>query len=220
MRPRKDSALVWTAVALGVALLAGCGYLQKDRALHGFNDFMQLYAGATLVGTPELYDIAANQRVTLKATGMALEGVNYTRPPFYAAFLRPLAYLPYRTAYLVFEIASLAALLGFIVLFRREVPELVLFVSLSLPAVMALLNGQDITLVVFLMGAALLLMRKERDLAAGVGLSLCAIMFLLFLLLPLALVVRGKWRVLGGGALGGVGLMAISFLVAGWHWPS
>jgi len=130
MQPRKDGALVWTAVALGLALLAGCGYLQKDRALYGLNDFMQLYAGATLVGTPELYDIAANQRVTLQATGLALEGVNYTRPPFYAAFLRPLAYLPYRTAYLIFEIVSLAALLGFIAWFRREVPELVLFVSL------------------------------------------------------------------------------------------
>lgn len=223
MQSRKDGGLVWSAVALGVALLAGCGYLQKDRALGGLNDFMQLYAGATLVRAPvennELYDIAANQRVTLEATGMALEGVSYTRPPFYAAFLRPLAHLRYRTAYWVFEFVSMAALLGFIACFRREVPELPLFVSLSLPAVMALLNGQDITLVVFLTGAALLAMRKDRDVVAGVLFSLCSIKFHLFLLLPVALVVRGKWRVLGGGALGGAVLTGVSFLAAGWRWP-
>lgn len=215
----KDKGPVWTAIAIGVVLFAGCGYMQKDRALHGLNDFMQLYAGATLAGSPDLYDIAANQRVALNATGMSLEGVNYTRPPFYAAFLRPLAHLPYRTAYWLFELVNFAALIGFVAFFRREVPELVLFVSLSLPAVMALLNGQDITLVVLLTGAAILLMRKDRDVAAGILLSLCSIKFHLLLLLPLALGVRGKWRVLGGGALGGVVLAAISFLVAGWRWP-
>jgi hypothetical protein len=194
--------------------------MQRERAVHGLNDFMQLYAGATLVGTPELYDIAANQRVTLQATGVALEGVNYTRPPFYAAFLRPLAYLPYQTAYVAFELVSLTALIAFVAMFRCEVPELVLFVGLSLPAVMALLNGQDITLVVFLMGAALLAMRQDRDVAAGVLFSLCAIKFHLLLLLPLVLVVKGRWRVLAGGALGGSGLAAISFLVAGWRWPA
>ena len=215
----KDKGPIWMAAALGAVLLAGFGYMQRDRALHGLNDFMQLYAGATLVGSPQLYDIAANQQVTLKATGMALEGVNYTRPPFYAAFLRPLAHMPYQTAYVVFELISLAALIGFVALFRREVPELALFVGLSLPAVMALLNGQDITLVVFLVGGAILLMRKDRDVAAGVLLSLCAIKFHLLLLLPIALLVRGKWRVLAGGAFGGAVLAAISFLAAGWRWP-
>jgi hypothetical protein len=219
MSARKDKGLVWTAIAIGLVLFAGCGYMQKDRALHGLNDFMQLYAGATLVGSPELYDIAANQQAALNATGMSLEGVNYTRPPFYAAFLRPLAHLPYHTAYFAFEFISLAALIGFVACFRREVPELVLFVSLSLPAVMALLNGQDITLVVLLTGAAILMMRKDRDVLAGVLFSLCSIKFHLLLLLPLALGVRGKWRVLGGGALGGAVLAAISFLVAGWRWP-
>jgi alpha-1,2-mannosyltransferase len=215
----KDRWMIWPSAAIGLALLAGWGYMVKDRALHGINDFMQLYAGATLIGSPGLYDIAANQRVAVQATGIALEGVNYTRPPFYAVLLRPLAHLPYRVAYAVFEIVSLAALLVFIGWFYREIPELVLFVGLSLPAIGDLLNGQDISLVVLCLGGALLLMRKDRDFAAGVLLSLCSIKFHLLLLLPLSLAVRGKWRVLGGGAAGGAALAAISFLAAGWRWP-
>jgi hypothetical protein len=63
-------------------------------------------------------------------------------------------------------------------------------------------------------------MRRGRDFTAGLLLSLCATKVHLFALVPLVLLIHRRWRVLGGGALGGGVLVAVSFLSDGWDWPS
>src|SRR4030043_58325 len=48
-------------------------------------------------------------------------GIYYTRPPIYAALLRPFTWIPYRTAYLLFQILSLgAAILSVLLMTRRS----------------------------------------------------------------------------------------------------
>jgi hypothetical protein len=62
-------------------------------------------------------------------------------------------------------------------------------------------------------------MEKERDFAAGLLLSLCAIKFHLFCLLPATLWILGRRRVLAGGAAGAVALAVVSFMAEGPDWP-
>lgn len=216
---RNDRLLLACSSLVGILLLAGWGYLHRDRALQGHNDFMQLYAGASLIGSGGLYSIPANQKLLVEKTGLALEGVNYTRLPFYAVLLRPLAWLPYRSAYSVFSILSLGLFAGFIAMHRRDARELPLFASLSIPALATFINGQDVAVVLFLAGLAVYLMRREWKLVAGLVFALCAIKFHLFILLPVALAARREWRVLAGGALGATLLAAVSFIAAGPSWP-
>ena len=61
------------------------------RMIRGENDFLQLYAGARLNGTAELYSHAANQRINQEAAGVESSAISHSRLPFYSFFLRPLA---------------------------------------------------------------------------------------------------------------------------------
>ena len=67
----------------------------------------------------------------------------------------------------------------------------------------AILGGNDLGLVLALLGASILQLEKGRDTAAGLLLSLCAVKFHLFLLLPALFWILGRRRVLWGGAAGG-----------------
>src|ERR1700722_18889578 len=200
----------WCPVALGLVFLLSLGYLQRERALKGQNDFAQLYAGAKLAGTADLYSRAANLAVIKSIQGFTMETVVYTRPPFYAALLRPLAALPYRVAYGVFSLATLASILWFVIRFSKECPSLPFFAAISIPLLTALCNGQDTPFLLVIIGAAILLFRRNRDFAAGLVLSLCALKFHLFLFLALLLVMKKRWRTIQGGACGLVVLALLS----------
>jgi hypothetical protein len=66
-------ALDWVPVALGIALLATLAGLQWRRISHGQTDFVQLYIGAKLAGSPDLYSRAANQAMIKSILGAARE---------------------------------------------------------------------------------------------------------------------------------------------------
>jgi len=188
----------WLPVALGVTFLLSLAYIQRDRALRGANDFAQLYTGATLVGTPELYSRSANLAVVQKNLGFTMESVVYTRPPFYAALLKPLALLSYRVAYAVFSLATLASLLWFVVKFSPECSALPFFAAMSIPILTAICGGQDTPFLLAILGSSVLLTRAKREVWAGLALSLLAIKFHLFLFVPVLLLIKRRWRILGG----------------------
>ena len=202
-----------------MTLLIFLGLLQRDRFFPGRNDFLQLYAGAKLSGTPDLYSPIAARRIHRESTGVELVGVYYSRPPFYADLLRPLGWLPYRAAYWTFESISFAAFAVFLILFVPQCKELVLFSSLCFPLLSNFLNGQDVTLVLLLAAGSILAIRLEHDFIAGLLLSLCAIKGHLFVVTPLVFLIYRRWMVLAGGAAGGVVLTALSFLTDGGDWP-
>jgi hypothetical protein len=195
------------------------GFLQRDRFFSGQNDFLQLYAGAKLSGTPDLYSPIAARRIHRECVGIELVGVYYSRPPFYADLLRPLGHLPYRAAYWTFESISFAAFVVFLILFVPQCKELVLFSSLCFPLLSNFLNGQDVTLVLLLAAGSILAIRHEHDFVAGLLLSLCAIKGHLFVLTPLVFLIHRRWMVLSGGAFGGAVLAVMSFLSDGPDWP-
>lgn len=208
-------ALNWLPVGLGVAFLLFLAYLQRDRAITGQNDFVAFYAGAKLAGTSALYSRPANQAVIRSILGFALENVTFIRPPFYAALLKPLSWLPYRVAYALFSAITLSCVLWFAFRFSKECPALPFFASMSIPILAALCGGQDTPLLLAILGASILLTRRTRDFAAGLVLSLCAIKFHLFLFLPLMFAMKKRWRTMGGLACGTALLTALGVLVAG-----
>ncbi len=206
----------WCPVALGVVFLLSLAYLQRDRAFKGQNDFVQLYAGGKLAGTPGLYSRAANLALIKSIQGFTMDTVVYTRPPFYAALLHPLAALPYRVAYAIFSLATLASILWFVIRFSSECPSLPFFAAISIPLLTSLCNGQDTPLLLAILGGSILLTRRKMEFLAGLVLSLCAIKFHLFLFLPILLVLKKRWRILGGGAAGVALLAGLGVLVNGW----
>ena len=117
-RVRKAVAY-WSPVALGLVFLFMLAYVQHDRTLKGQNDFAQLYAAAKLVGTPDLYSRTANLATINSIHGFTMETVVYTRPPFYAGLLKPLAAFPYRVAYAIFSLATFSSILWFVIRFSR-----------------------------------------------------------------------------------------------------
>jgi hypothetical protein len=206
------------AAALGTLFLLLLGWTQRDRVLAGRNDFAQLYAGAELAGSGRLYDESANIEVFRRTVGITMQGVLYSRPPFYAALLKPLTLLPYRAAFSVFAALNLAAAIWFAWRFRSMAPELPLFVSFSFPLMAAIINGQDTPILLALCGIAFLLAASGRDFQAGLVLSLCAIKFHLFLPLPFVLLACRRFRILQGGLAGGLALLALSFSMEGFGW--
>jgi len=195
--------------------LAAFAWLAGARALKGQNDFAAFYAGGHLAGTPDLYSRPANMAIVRKATGVTMPAVVFIRAPFYAVLLKPLSALPYRLAYAVFSLIGLASAVWFVVRFSGECPSLPFFAAMSIPVVDALCDGQDTPLLLLFLGAAMLLARRKRDFLAGLLLSLCAIKFHLFALLPVALLLHRRWRMLAGGAIGIALLTALGAIMNG-----
>src|ERR687890_2584960 len=87
---RPDRITLYAALAIGLTFLLMFFYAYRQRIVTGQVDFAQLYAGATLVGTGELYSVDANNAAIKRLTGVTMEGVTYSRLPFYAFLLQPL----------------------------------------------------------------------------------------------------------------------------------
>lgn len=211
--------------ALAACLAVFLGWLAvyslqvEERLLAGTNDFLQLYAGAKLARSPQLYEAEASWQVHRQAVGIRLPSVVHTRPPFYSFLLQPLGQLPYRAAYWTFLAVNFLGLAWFCWRFFSHRPAYALLVACFPPLYVAILGGNDLGLVLALLGSAMLLMDRDRDFLAGLLLSLCAIKFHLFILLPPVLLLLGRRRVLAGGLTGGTALLALSFFSQGLDWP-
>src|SRR5674476_61843 len=123
----------------------------------------------------------ANQDLQVKYLGKILEHSYFIRPTFYALLLKPLSWMPYLPAYVVFQIFSVGVcLLYFLRTYGRQWREVYVFAAMSLPIISNIVNGQDVTLLLAFCTASLMLARKNRDFLAGLVFALCAIKFHLF----------------------------------------
>lgn len=192
--------------------------LPLGRVARGQNDFLAFYAGAKLAGTPELYSAEAAKQWQAKVADIWLPAVVYIRPPFYAAMLKPLAALPYRAAYAVFQALNLAALASFLWMHARRDPLLLTLGGASIPVATAFANGQDILLMIWILAAARALERRKKHFWAGLLLSLLAIKFHIFVFVPLVMLAGKRWSMLAGSALGGSVLFGVACALQGWNW--
>jgi hypothetical protein len=76
-----------------------------------------------------------------------------------------------------------------------------------------------VMIVLALSAGAVYLDESKRPWLAGFCLALCSIKFHLFVFTPVALLMHRKWRFAASAALGIALELAVSFAVAGRHWP-
>lgn len=191
----------------------------KDIAL-GHTDYLSFYAGGRLAFTPSLYDPPHAMAEQLRAAHVMGKGSYYTRMPWFAAAMWPLARLPYLTGQYIWESLVLCGLVAFVALWPRpSLPVRAAILCYSVPALMSLRMGQDPPLLLALMAISLVLLYHGKPVVAGLVLSLTLAKFHLFLPLFPAVVFARRWRFAGGLFSGTAFLLAVNFLVSGPDWP-
>ncbi len=217
----KFSPAIALGCVSGIVLMAPMAWAPRHRILAGVNDFVMFYAGAKLSGTPDLYNPARVRQIQRDAAGSTGENYLYCRLPYLAFLIRPLGWLPYRTAYVLWQSLLLTAFAGFLALWRTTpFPVSVLFSCLSLPLFACFMNAQDLPLLLLWIALSLRLERQGRHFCAGLIFSSCAAKFHLFLLVPLLIVGQRLRRFAFGLAAGGLSFAALSFATAGLGWPA
>lgn len=204
----------------GLALLAVIASPYWKDIVLGHTDYLSFYAGGRLAFTPDLYDPPHAMAEQLRAAGVMGKGTYYTRMPWFAAAMWPLARLPYFTGQYIWEVLLLAGLAVFVALWPRPaLPVRIAILCYSVPALMSLRMGQDPPLLLALMAIALVLLYRGKPVVAGLVLSLTLAKFHLFLPLFPAVLFARRWRFASGLFSGTVFLLAVNFLVSGPNWP-
>jgi hypothetical protein len=198
-----------------LALTLSLAFLAQVPDLHTI-DYVSVWSGAQMIG-PDLYDPVRLERIE-HAVSPLIQSKRYVRPPYYVMMFWPLASLPYRTAYAVFVLINLAALVLFLWLWRFDAPSIVAC-ALFLPLEWSFGIGQDAPLMLLTVALAARLIQRQRDFAGGALLALFTVKVHLFLFLPLVLLAQRKYRALAGVAAGGTALYLLAAAFVGIDWP-
>lgn len=202
------------ALALSLSLLAIMGV---DRMLAGSNDFAHFYIGGRLFGSPNIHSPEVNVAMQKELIGGVLKDSYFVRPTFYGVFYKPLAGLPYPTAYLVFQAVALIACFFFVRWNVRRIPGFAALALMFPPLLANFVNGQDVIFLVTLCTLSMMWVEGDRDFRAGLLLSLCAFKPHLFVLVPLAAGFHRRWRFVAGAATGLTTLFLIGLVAGGWE---
>lgn len=202
----------------------------RDQLRKGYPDFTIFYAAGRIVRqgmASQLYDSALQFR-TQQEFASRVEtrqaALPYNHPPFEVLLFVPLAGLPYFAAYLLWDLLNLLILAALPFLLRPYLPLMQRapgvfwpFVSLAFfPVFIALLQGQDILLLLLLFTLTFVALKKKADFSAGCWLGLGLFRFHLVLPLLLILLLHKKRKAIFGFALVAFALGLISTVVVGW----
>jgi hypothetical protein len=196
----------------------------------GYPDFTSLYTAGKCIlqgDGRQLYDLDTQftiQREFASEVKQRYNPLPYNHPPFEALLFAPLARLPYGGAYLVWALCNIFLILGFWYLLRPRLPALraffpglpLLAIFAFFPVAMALLQGQDSILLLFLYGFVFSALATGRPFVAGLCLGLALFKFQLVLPFVLVLVLRRQWKAVAGFAASAFVLLWISAAVVGW----
>ena len=211
--------IVWIVAIMGVVANVAQWSQKFDQISIGGNDFLDLYAGGRLARDPGLYDFARITQEQLKAAGVAGEALPFNRLPVFAGLVAPLARLPYRTAYCVFQALSLLAVVLAVFLWpdRADRGAMAVACCWSLPLSASFANGQDVPFLLLWLSLVARLIDRRPRLAGGIA-SLCLAKFQLFFLVPLWILSQKRWRFAAGLAGGLLACVAASFALQGPGW--
>ena len=187
-------------------------------ASEGQNDFRQFYIGGKLAASGSSYSQNRIVEAQREAFGYSNLHLTPVRLPFYYVLLSPLARLPYRFALWLWTASTILAAIFFVSLYpgvRRS--QFAIAACWSLPLVFSIAIGQDLSFVLLILAVTLRVLYAGNPLLAGLILSLCAIKFNLFLLLPILFLGKREWRLAAGFCSGTILLLAVSFIAGpGW----
>jgi hypothetical protein len=203
----------------------------------GYPDFAVYYTAATILSEGlghQLYVGHVQSDVQKRFTGQLptrLGPLPYIHPPTEALLFVPLTWLPFREAFVLWDLLNIAMLFGVAFLLRSEVGALRLippweFVLVSMaffPVFESLLQGQDSILQLLFCVLAWKALQKNADVLAGCWFALGAFKFQLMVPIVLLFVVWKHRRVLLGFAAVSAVLALISIGLVGWqgllHYP-
>lgn len=226
---------VWTLAAGWTAIICAqwltlyaheTGPRLPDGSPYG-RDFLQFVyvADAWQTGTLDrLYDrktqIAALRRLGQPADDYPLI-LRYNYPPFFAWLPRVLGGLTYRAAYVAWLGLQLGFLLLAVAAWRRELADrpalfwlLVALVVVSPFVPFNLMIGQTGFIGLAALSWACRFLRTGRDLAAGLCIATLLYKPPLGIVIGPLLLLKRRWRVVGGVAVGATGLLLLSLLVS------
>ncbi len=197
------------AVALGVAQgRAPRGWLGWDLAAFRV-------AGKVFASGKPIYDFSAQAAAYHAEYGKGFDVLYpFAYPPIFAIETLPLSWMPHEVAYALVAIASL---LSASVVMRKLTGDArdVVWITATLPGMLALLAGQFSLIALGLVTACHALLKKERPIAAGLVLSLLAFKPQLLLFVPALFVIRrDARRALVGLAAGLAAQVALCFAIA------
>ncbi len=183
------------------------------------HDFLSFYTGGSIVRSGHagaLYDLRYQTAVE-KATVPGLEYIApYIRPPHYALLLAQLSRLPLTAAFALWAGAQIAALFAiWWWAYRRFGPESLVFCSLFVPTAYGIAHGQDCIWIAAALLSAWVLLERGRDGLSGATAALALVKFHLVLLVIPVLIVRRRWRMLGGYSAVAAVQAAISLVLIG-----
>ena len=172
----------------------------RDLLKQGYQDFTIFYAAAKIVRQGlghRLYDDTLQYRIQqgfAPAANLRKGPLPYNHPPFEALIFVPFSFLPYFAAYLLWNLFSLLILLLLLYLLRPHIGLLRqvsiacwLFALLGFfPTFFALLQGQDIILLLLIFTLVFIFQKKHCEFTAGCCLGLG--LFRFHLVLPLVVV--------------------------------
>ena len=153
---------------------------------------------------PSMFDIQrlavpANERLFL-----------WHHPPNFLLLVLPLALLPYYPAYFLWMFLTFALLVGTLLRLSPTRPALTWMLTLAFPATFVnFMHGQTGFLMAALLGGAPYHLEKRPGLA-GVLIAVATVKPHLALLVPVALICGGYWRVLGYAVVASLGFWCIS----------
>jgi hypothetical protein len=214
------AGVVVIEIAMAIALIP---WTDQSRVKN--TDFLNFYAAATLVrqGDGQALYRADTASTVYEAILGHKTSWYFLHPPFEAAALVPLSYVSVGRAFTLWTLMNLALvgamplLLADCVSFLAAKPYLGLTAFIFPPVVTCLALGQDSIVILFVITAAYLLYRKNREVAAGLVLALASIKFQYVLIFAILLFFSRKFRFLSGLIAGGTVLILFSLTIVGFR---
>ena len=215
----------YSMILLGLCIVATVGWIALSDSFIDRNgkpigtDFSSFYAAGSLAlegHAAEAYTPTAHYAREQRLFGEKTPYYSWNYPPVFLLVVTPLAALPYPLALGLFQLAGLG--LYFLVIAailapaRRRDPVFArnwLPVAAAFPAVFINLgHGQNGFLTAGLLGAALVTL--ERPMLSGLCIGLLCYKPQFALVIPVALLAAGRWRVIASAALTVAALVAVS----------
>jgi hypothetical protein len=182
------------------------------------SDFSVFRAGAWLRGNISIYD---PQTIKSQINGKVIEArAHYLRWPWYSFVTYPLSKMSHCSAFIIWRVLSLAAIVAALFLWPSNRDRLAVATCWSLPLLWTIAFGSDISFVLGLIALGVWLIHRNQQFNAGLVLSVAASLkphLLLFLLL--VFIIQKLWRSFGGWIVGTTILFISSAALAGFAWP-
>jgi Glycosyltransferase family 87 len=199
-------------------------FLYVPPALHGLDDFRQLYVGGYMIRTGharELYDYDTQQRFQDTVVPVGKHNPLITSHLAYEELLFvPLSLFPYKVAYWMFMAFNGALLVLCVGLLRHRLRVLpdwlpVLLIPAFFPISRTLEKGQDSIIILTLLAAALWALDHEKEYVAGLLAGVGIFKFQIVIPIALLFIIWRRWKFSLGLAVSSVAAGLVSLWLVG-----